>query len=142
MSLVGLFSRRLHRLRTKGNLRNELRKDFIVRTVSENIRANYSDPSLNVNNLARQVGLSPNYLITYFHKHTGYTPYQFLLSTRIERARELLTAKDRSVTWVAEEVGFTSPYHFSATFKSMIGVSPSEFRGQLKAMGHLSSLHA
>ncbi len=140
MALVGLFSRRLHQTRSSPYFRHQLREDIIVTAISEYIKENYFDPNLNIGHLARQVGLSRNYLITYFHKHTGHTPYRFLLLTRMEKACELLRSKNRSIAWIAEKVGFTSSFHFSTTFKSIIGVSPSEFRYQLKVIGRLNQL--
>ena len=102
--------------------------DPVVREVVRFLHENYHRPDLTVGDMARLVALSPNYFSVYFKARTGCSPYRYLLELRLERGRELLAHADRSVAGVAEAVGFSSPYHFSTTFKRYFGVSPSEYR--------------
>ncbi len=102
--------------------------DPIVRAMAAYVRQCYADPDLTVGRIAAHVALSPKYFIEYMHKQTGFTPYNYLLQIRLEKARQYLTTTDWSVNRISEEVGFTSPYNFSATFKRLTGISPKQYR--------------
>ena len=56
------------------------------------------------------------------------TPYNFLLSTRITRAKELLVLTDFSVCEIAHQVGFGDESNFSTRFTAMVGQSPQQYR--------------
>ena len=58
----------------------------------------------------------------------GTTPYNFLLSTRITRAKELLVLTDFSVCEIAHQVGFGDESNFSTRFTAMVGQSPQQYR--------------
>jgi AraC family transcriptional regulator of arabinose operon len=78
--------------------------------------------------LAHEVGFSPSRLSHLFKAQTGRTPGQFQEEERIVRARQLLTLTNRSITAIAEEVGFASPFYFTLRFKKRMGQSPRDFR--------------
>ena len=62
------------------------------------------------------------------YEQVGMTPYQLVQEIRVEAAKGLLLDKKRSLSSIAIEVGFSDHAHFSKTFKSKTGASPSEFR--------------
>lgn len=78
--------------------------------------------------LADHVHLHPNYLCAIFKSRSGQTVFEYLTSLRIAKARRLLNKGNLSVTQVAEKVGFNDTDHFSRTFKSHVGISPSAYR--------------
>ncbi|MES1210223.1 MAG: AraC family transcriptional regulator [Pseudomonadota bacterium] len=82
--------------------------------------------------LARLAGISPHHLLRVFRGAFGETPHGFLTSVRISRAKARLRA-GRSVTETCFDVGFASLGSFSAKFRRAVGVSPSEYRRQLRA---------
>jgi AraC family transcriptional regulator len=59
---------------------------------------------------------------------TGRTPYELLISLRMERARDLLRDPRLQVTDVAFAVGYKTPSSFAAAFHKLVGVTPSAFR--------------
>jgi AraC-like DNA-binding protein len=64
-----------------------------------------------------------------FRDRTGVSPGEYRIRRRIERARELLLAhSDLAIKAVAEELGYSNPFIFSAQFKQVVGVSPEVFR--------------
>ncbi len=63
-----------------------------------------------------------------FKSSVGMPPYRYFVARRIERAKELLSTTNQEVTDIALGLGFSSTSHFSTTFKSVAGCSPSEFR--------------
>jgi len=82
---------------------------------------------LGLNELARQVHLSPFHFSRLFTRTLGTTPYQYILKIKVEKAKYLLTHSNRSLTEIAFELGFADGAHFSNTFKKFTGIPPSSF---------------
>ncbi|WP_152364972.1 helix-turn-helix transcriptional regulator [Microlunatus speluncae] len=78
--------------------------------------------------LAARVGLAPNYLAALFSAELGRGPHEYQTDRKLNRARQLLTTSDLTITAIAIEVGFSSGQHLARTFRRSIGLSPSEFR--------------
>jgi AraC-like DNA-binding protein len=68
------------------------------------------------------------YLCRLFRRYDHQTPYQFLLRLKMNHAAERLQSPGALVKQVAEETGFTDPFHFSRVFKNMLGLAPDSFR--------------
>ena len=84
----------------------------------------YARP-LDVPAMGRAALMSPAHFSRQFRAAYGETPYGYLMTRRIERAKALLRRGDRSVTEVCLEVGCTSLGSFSARFTEVVGESPS-----------------
>ena len=93
----------------------------------------YAQP-LDVESLARGVHMSAGHLSREFRKAYGESPYQYLMTRRIERAMTLLRRGDLSVTDVCFEVGCSSLGTFSTRFTELVGVSPSTYRREARAL--------
>lgn len=91
------------------------------------------DAKLSIAAIAREAGLSTYHFIRLFQSVFGATPHQFRIQARLERAQRLLAA-GHSVTEVCMEVGFSSVGTFSHLFAKRVGVSPSVFRAQQRAL--------
>ena len=89
----------------------------------------YAQP-LNVPALARAALMSVSHFSRQFHAAYGETPYNYLMTRRIERAKALLRRGDLSVTEVCHRVGCTSLGSFSARFTEIVGESPSAYRAR------------
>ncbi|WP_229070468.1 helix-turn-helix transcriptional regulator [Actinoplanes sp. DH11] len=87
----------------------------------------YAEP-LDVPALARQACMSAGHFSRSFRAAFGETPYSYLMTRRIERAKALLRRGDLSVTEVCFAVGCTSLGSFSTRFTELVGVSPSAYR--------------
>jgi AraC family transcriptional regulator len=59
---------------------------------------------------------------------TGFSPWQFVLLRRVERAKNLLTTSQRAMSEIALECGFSSSQHFATAFKKQVGTTPSAYR--------------
>jgi len=79
--------------------------------------------------LAALAQVSEAHFIRTFRRTFGETPHRYLQRRRIERAMALLRDTDQPVTEVAFAVGFGSLGTFSRTFRDIVGVSPSSYRG-------------
>jgi AraC family transcriptional regulator len=84
------------------------------------------DLSLKV--LAGAAGLSEYHFLRMFKQSTGYTPHQYVINQRLERARELLKKTNMSITEIAYLLGFSTPAHFTHHFRRKTGITPSDLR--------------
>ena len=89
----------------------------------------YAEP-LDVPALARVAFMSPGHFSRSFRAAFGETPYSYLMTRRIERAKALLRRGDMSVTEACFEVGCSSLGSFSARFTEIVGETPSAFRAR------------
>jgi AraC-like DNA-binding protein len=89
----------------------------------------YAKP-LDVPALARVAFMSPGHFSRSFRAAFGETPYSYLMTRRIERAKALLRRGDLTVTEICFEVGCTSLGSFSSRFTELVGESPSSYRGR------------
>jgi AraC-like DNA-binding protein len=84
--------------------------------------------SLNMEDVARSVGMAYSHFRRSFKQQTGYSPWQYLIQVRMARARRLLASSDATLENVAVRVGFNSAYHFSHAFKRAHSMAPGEWR--------------
>jgi AraC-like DNA-binding protein len=89
----------------------------------------YASP-LDVAALARAALMSPGHFSRQFRSTYGETPYAYLMTRRIERAKALLRRGDLSVTEVCLAVGCTSLGSFSARFTELVGETPTAYRAR------------
>jgi AraC-like DNA-binding protein len=92
------------------------------------------DPQLGVDDVAREVEMSPFHFIRQFHSVFGVTPHQFRTARRLEQARLLLARGEHSVTDVCMELGFSSLGSFSALFARKVGESPSAYQRRMRTL--------
>ncbi|QIO31182.1 helix-turn-helix domain-containing protein [Bradyrhizobium sp. 1(2017)] len=88
----------------------------------------HSQSEVDLEQAARQVGLSPFHFLRLFSSVLGVTPHQYLVRSRLRRAARLLADEDIAVTDVAYDVGFGDLSNFVRTFHRAAGVSPTKFR--------------
>ena len=105
---------------------DELRR---LRRARDRMDREYMQP-LDVPALARTALMSPAHFIRRFRAAYSETPYSYLMTRRIERAKALLRQGELSVTAVCFEVGCTSLGSFSARFTELVGETPSAYRAR------------
>ena len=88
----------------------------------------YSHRDIRLEDMAREAGMSTWHFLRVFAKVLGVTPHQYLLRSRLRHAARLLADKERSVTDIAYDVGFSDLSNFVRTFRRAAGVSPRGFR--------------
>jgi AraC-like DNA-binding protein len=89
----------------------------------------YASP-LDVAAIARAALMSTAHFSRQFRAAYGETPYSYLMTRRIERAKALLRRGDLSVTEVCMAVGGTSLGSFSARFTEIVGETPTAYRAR------------
>jgi AraC family transcriptional regulator len=98
-----------------------------LRRVKEFVDARISN-DVTITDLAALLGLSQFHFIRAFKDSVGLSPYQYVLTERVNRARDLLSKRDLSVADVALAVGFSDASQLNRVFRKLVGVTPTAFR--------------
>lgn len=77
---------------------------------------------------AERVFLSPNYFGDLIKKSTGKTPQEYIQAKIIDTAKDFLLGTDKTVSQIADDLGFQYSQHFNRLFKRNVGMSPNEYR--------------
>lgn len=98
-----------------------------IQTVKEYITENLNE-NLTVGALAEIVNMSSSHFSRVFKQQTGFSPYDYILISRLNRAKYLLQVTDMTVSAIAYEIGFNSESNFIYFFTENEGISPGKFR--------------
>lgn len=88
---------------------------------------------LTLEDLAKKLHLSKNYLCSLFKEETGFTFCQYLNTLKTNKAKKLLTEDKKTLEYISYECGFSSQAHFTMTFKKYTGKTPKEYKLSLIA---------
>jgi two-component system, response regulator YesN len=109
-------------------------KRLYTKAVSDAINIIDSEFTKNVTleEIAKRVGVSSQYLSKIFKEETSQTFVEYLTNIRINRAKEIIQTSDQSIKQVGIMVGYKDPNYFSRIFRSVVGISPSDFKKNVK----------
>ncbi len=107
------------RVRTLSRAHEDLAKSILLEKIEGDI---------SIAEVAEACNLSRGYFIRAFRETTGMTPYQWLLSERIDRARGMLRTSNASLAEVAITCGFADQSHFTRVFSTVVGATPGAWR--------------
>ena len=116
---------------TFSHLQESLQKEKtfpVLRPAISYITEHLADPALSNSELSAYLDISDVYFRKLFKESFGISPGQYIQNQRLEKAKELLTTSQLSVTQISAECGYTSIYHFCRMFKQHTGYTPSAFR--------------
>ena len=91
-----------------------------------------SNTNLKIEVIGDEIGLSRVQLYRKVKALTGMTPIEILRETRLKRAMQLLKTTDKTVSEIANEVGFATPGYFSSCFKKQYDKYPTDIREEMK----------
>lgn len=97
-----------------------------VRAVCDYLLQHYDRP-VTLDELSETAGLSKYHMLRAFTRETGLTPYSYLETIRIDRAKALLREGETPAA-TALATGFSDQSHFSNVFKRLIGLTPGQYR--------------
>lgn len=103
----------------------------VVARVRAHVDAHLGE-SIHLRDLAAEAGLSPYHFARAFKQAQGLTPLRFVLERRMAKARELLHSSALPISDIAQALGFSDQSHFTRRFRDVEGVSPGQFRRQMK----------
>ena len=107
---------------TSSNYIDEVKK-YISRNLDQEIR---------ITDISAEVSINPSYLETLFKRQTGTTIVEYINQQRIGKAVSYLSSTDQSVTDIGYMIGYNNRQHFSRIFRKIMGVSPGQYRKNLK----------
>ncbi|OXC80428.1 Transcriptional regulator, AraC family [Caballeronia sordidicola] len=88
------------------------------------------DGNISLADVARECGLSRGFFLKAFHQTTGLPPHRWLITQRIERAKEYMHNPHMPLSIISQVCGFADQSHFTRTFTRMTGVSPGQWRAK------------
>lgn len=89
---------------------------------------NHLHQKIHITDMAKQVKLNSSYLSTLFKKEVGLSISRYILSKRMEAARNMLKFSDYTYAEISTFLAFSSQSHFIRTFKRETGYTPKEYR--------------
>ena len=118
--------------------RKKVNKDILIR-FEELVDDYFSSGKARMNGTptvtwcASELCLSPNYFGDLIKKETGRTALDYIQQKTMELAKDMLIHPDKSITDVADHLGYQYPQYFSRAFKRVVGCTPNEYRRQTLA---------
>jgi two-component system response regulator YesN len=106
------------------------RNESLVAGIKDHIDANYHS-NITLTGISKAFGISTGYLSSLFAEYTGFNFIDYLSNLRIQKAKSLLKNSDLRIYEIAEAVGYRDAYYFSAAFKKIVGINPSDYREKL-----------
>ena len=101
----------------------------LTKRAKEYIKANYSK-SITLEDVAREISISPQYLSKLFKEETGENFIDYLTGIRIRIAKSLLEGEDMSIKEICYSIGYSDPNYFSRIFKKIVGTTPTEYKDE------------
>jgi AraC family transcriptional regulator len=90
---------------------------------------------LSAENLAARADVSVAHFCRIFRDATGVPPHKYVLAARLDLARKLLTQSTLPISRIAEECGFSSQSHLTATFRAAHSSTPARYRAHVRMPG-------
>ena len=118
--------------------KEEHANQLVVRA-EEYIRDNYHR-DLSLDEVSRQLDLSPYYFSKLFKEETGSNFVEYVTNLRIGRAKEMLSQEECSMKEICAEVGYSDPNYFSRIFKKNTGLTPTEYREGTRGQKHVEEV--
>lgn len=86
----------------------------------------------NVFEIAEHCHISERTLLRHFKDATGFTPKQYIIQLKVEKAKQLMEQGKASIEDVSEDLGYSDTSNFIKVFKKVSGITPSEFKAKQK----------
>lgn len=106
------------------------RNRYVVNSVKHYVETHFADV-INVDEIADEIGLSPNYVRSIFKESEGTTLNDWITEYRLNRACELLMERKLRIKEISQKVGYESSSYFCSVFAKKYGISPNEYRLKL-----------
>jgi AraC family transcriptional regulator len=87
---------------------------------------------LSADRLAKRAEVSLAHFSRVFRDATGISPHQYVLAARLDLARKLLTQSTLPISRIAEECGFSSQSHLTASFRAAHSTTPAQYRSHVR----------
>ncbi len=115
-----------------GNEIDHQDEDYLVKAI-DYMRTYYSS-NITIDDISREIFLSPSHFKRVFKMKTGITPYQFLIKLRIDKVKQLLAMEGYSIDEAAMICGFANSGHLATVFRRSEGMTPSEYKKKFQVI--------
>lgn len=105
-------------------------KNMYINKAIDFIQIHYSH-KIRISEVANYIGLDRKYISKLFKEIVGVTIQEYLISFRINKAKEMMKDRQLSIGDISRSVGYDNPLIFSKIFKKINGLSPSRYRGNM-----------
>ncbi|MCB0743715.1 MAG: helix-turn-helix transcriptional regulator, partial [Ignavibacteriae bacterium] len=105
-------------LKTKNSQSND-QIEKVIKFMRKNVHDNYTNYDF-----AKLVNLSISHLSKLFKERTGFSPIEFFIQLKIQKACMYLISTDYKVKEIGNLLHYDDPYYFSRVFTKMVGTSP------------------
>ena len=105
----------------------------LIDKVCQHILEHYMESEMSLNTVAKSMFISPTYLSILFKRKMGVTFSDFVISLRMDKAKQLLSMSSLRTYEVAARTGYNDPQYFSGCFKKNTGLTPTEYRAKARA---------
>ncbi|MEM6310622.1 MAG: helix-turn-helix transcriptional regulator [Pseudomonadota bacterium] len=105
----------------------EFLTDKVLTSIKAHIFENLSG-KISIDDLANIAGMKPSQFRSTFKAQLHKTPYQFVLDTRVNRARDMLATTQLCCSKVAFDCGFSSQSHMTDVFRQRLGKTPRQIQ--------------
>lgn len=112
--------------------RDTQRAEHLCKAIQTYICEHYQQRELSAGTIAKAMHYTSAYICTLFKQYSQVTIHEFINLYRIAKAKQLLSRGDLSITAIAEMTGYENDNYFSRVFRKLEGVSPSDYRKELK----------
>lgn len=130
ITMLDIFSQQLSGAVNQIMVQQENEISPAIQRAKDFIDLNYIE-EISLTQIAQVAHMSSFYFCKMFKKETGLNFTEYLSRVRVEKAKTMLLNRNKRVSEIAYDVGFQTLTHFNRTFKSILGVSPSEYRDKL-----------
>ena len=94
--------------------------------------AEHYTEAVNIQELARELGVAYSHFRRAFQNHTGFSPWKYVIHLRLTQARRFLAGSAATIETIATDLGFSSGFHLSSTFKQVYGIAPDRWRRRMQ----------
>lgn len=130
LQLLALIYEHYHLVAQSSRILNQdALSDSRIKKIEVFLTCNYQR-KVNLEDLAKHVGMNRSSMCTYFKQKTGKTIFHYLIDLRISIAQQLLSSPDLSIAQCCYKCGFNDIPHFNRTFKRWVEMTPNEYRSQ------------
>lgn len=107
----------------------EVTDNFIINKIVSYLYTHIEN-HLSLEEIAEDLKISTGYLSSCFKKNMGISVMNYYKKIKIDRAKSLLLSSNKSILEISTLLGFCDQCHFSKTFKSIVGISPTKYKNQ------------
>ena len=108
---------------SSGKLSNKDSIDQVIDYLS-----NHVDKVLSLDEMAKEVNLSPSHFSFLFKKKTGYSPIEYFNHLKVQKACQFLLFTKLRIKEISQELGIEDQYYFSRMFTKVMGLAPNDYR--------------